>query len=393
MAKSTRSDRDRKSRDISTEARPFKHRTGRWAKKCRGKLIYLGKVADDPDGKTAWKEWLRIGNDLRNGIEPSKETAAVSLGQLVNEFLNAKRQLVESGERSERTLTELIAGGRVLCKVLGKTHPADSIGPDDFARVRQDIVKRCGSIRSANQISRIKSIFKWGFENGKIPHLPRYGDFKKPSAKTIRLERAAKGERLFTRDEVLTLLESANVNMRAFVLLGLNAGLGQADIATLPNHAIKGEWLDYVRPKTGTNRRAWLWPETIAAVQAAAEASGEPTDPADAELLFRTSYGGCWIRMFKGFNDDRLSEQFRELLKRTGLTGRGLSFYRLRHLHRTLTDECLDWPAANAVMGHTDQTMSGIYRERVSDARIRRVCEYVRGWLFGSDRPESTVGE
>lgn len=388
MLKSNKRSRSRNRRAVKDEAPPFIHGKGttreRWAKKCRGKLIYLGWVKDDPTGEAAWEEWLRIGEDARNGVTPSKPTGGIALGQLVNDFLNAKRELVESGERSERTLTELIRAGRTLVKVLGKTRPAADIGPDDFAKVRRAITKRCGSVRTANEISRIKSVFKWAHDNGKIDHLPRYGDFKKPSAKTTRLERAAKGERLFTREEVLSLLKLANVHQRAFLLLGLNVGMGQADIATLPAHAIKREWLDYPRPKTGVQRRAWLWPETQQAVAAAMQASGPAEEPADEGLAFRTSYGGRWIVMYKGTPDDRLSEQFRTLLKRAGLDNRGLSFYRLRHLHRTLTDECLDWPAANTVMGHQDPTMAGQYRERISDERIRRVCAYVRRWLFGT---------
>jgi integrase len=86
--------------------------------------------------------------------------------------------------------------------------------------------------------------------------------------------------------------------------------------------------------------------------------------------------------MYKGTPDDRLSEQFRSLLRRAKLNDRGLSFYRLRHLHRTLTDECLDWPAANTVMGHADASMAGQYREKVSDQRVKRVCEFVRAWLY-----------
>ena len=136
--------------------------------------------------------------------------------------------------------------------------------------------------------------------------------------------------------------------------------------------------------QNGVLRRAWLWPETVEAVAASMQASGAAEDPADEGLAFRTSYGGRWIVMYKGTPDDRLSEQFRSLLKRAKLDDRGFSFYRLRHLHRTLTDECLDWPAANTVMGHADASMAGQYREKVSDQRVKRVCAFVRNWLFGT---------
>lgn len=133
---------------VREEARPFPHRSGRWAKKCKGKLVYLGKIADDPDGARAWKERLRIGEELRAGIDASKQTEGITLGALVNNFLNSKWELVESGERSERTLTELVRVGQQLTKVLGKTRPAADIGPDDFANVRRAITKRFASVRS-----------------------------------------------------------------------------------------------------------------------------------------------------------------------------------------------------------------------------------------------------
>jgi hypothetical protein len=50
----------------SRRARPrsnfplFRHATGRWAKKVRGKFIYFGKVANDPEGEAALNcGWIR----------------------------------------------------------------------------------------------------------------------------------------------------------------------------------------------------------------------------------------------------------------------------------------------------------------------------------------------
>ena len=35
----------------------FPHARGYWAKKVRGKLLYFGKVADDPKGEAALQKW------------------------------------------------------------------------------------------------------------------------------------------------------------------------------------------------------------------------------------------------------------------------------------------------------------------------------------------------
>jgi len=96
MSKSSKRCRSRNRRPVSEEAHPFPHGSGYRVKKCRGKLINLGRIADDSTGEAAWQEWLRIGEDLRNGVSPSKPTGGITLGQLVNDFLNAKRELVAS---------------------------------------------------------------------------------------------------------------------------------------------------------------------------------------------------------------------------------------------------------------------------------------------------------
>jgi hypothetical protein len=45
--------------------------------------------------------------------------------------------------------------------------------------------------------------------------------------------------------------------------------------------------------------------------------------------------------------------------------------------------------AVNAIMGHAPAAndMASIYRERISDERLRAVTDIVRTWLFGSTRP------
>jgi len=48
----------------------FPHATGRWAKKVRGRLIYFGKVADDPKGQAALDKWLDQKDALLAGHTP-----------------------------------------------------------------------------------------------------------------------------------------------------------------------------------------------------------------------------------------------------------------------------------------------------------------------------------
>jgi integrase len=74
-----------------------------------------------------------------------------------------------------------------------------------------------------------------------------------------------------------------------------------------------------------------------------------------------------------------------KLLRRLGINGRKrLGFYTLRHTFRTVADESKDQPAVDFIMGHVVPHMSAVYRETISDARLRGVADHVRKWLFPS---------
>ena len=53
-------------------------------------------------------------------------------------------------------------------------------------------------------------------------------------------------------DDLRKLIDSAGVPIKAMILLGINAGFGQTDVAALPVSALdlEGKWLDFPRPKT-----------------------------------------------------------------------------------------------------------------------------------------------
>ena len=96
------------------------------------------------------------------------------------------------------------------------------------------MAKRWGAIALGNEIQMIRSIFRFGYESQLLDRPLRFGPgFKKPSAKTLRITRAASGPKLFTPEQVHQLLAVATVNLRAFVLLGLNGELGNTDLAEL----------------------------------------------------------------------------------------------------------------------------------------------------------------
>ena len=87
--------------------------------------------------------------------------------------------------------------------------------------------------------------------------IPNFGsDFKRPSKKRYKEHKAEGGDKLFTRDEALKLLNGTlngvetkdkkgkrvwlapNSQLHAMIFLGINCGFGNTDVAELPPKAI-----------------------------------------------------------------------------------------------------------------------------------------------------------
>lgn len=174
--------------------------------------------------------------------------------------------------------------------------------------------------------------------------------------------------------------------MRAMVLLGINCGFGNADCGHLAKSNVNPDAavIDFPRPKTGIARRCVLWPETVVALREAPAARPNPKDEAHADLVFVTKYGLPWA---KDTADQTLAKEFGKLLRALGLNGRkGLGFYTLRHTFRTVADEAKDQPAADYITGHETPHVSSVYRETISDERLRAVSDHVREWVFGEEK-------
>lgn len=180
------------------------------------------------------------------------------------------------------------------------------------------------------------------------------------------------------------MLASANPRLKAMILLVVNCGFGQADCATLPRSAVDlaGGWLTHPRAKTGTARRAKLWPETVAALEAVLALPRNPQRAEYAALVFLSADG---LPIVRG-SLDTVRPAFVAMLKRLDLQRPGRGFYGLRHSFATIAGGTGDQIAVNAIMGHTDSSMAANYRHGIDDSRLVAVAEHVHAWLWESSR-------
>lgn len=358
----------------------FAHDNGQWCKKIRGRQIYFGPWGN-PDA--ALTKWLAEKDYLLAGRTPPANLNGPTLRDLCNRFLTYKQSLVDTGELRPRSFADYHrVCGRILTS-FGKERFLDDLTAEDFERLRGELAKTLGPVALGNEIGRVRVVFRYGYDAGLIDKPMRYGaGFKPPSQRTLRLERSAKGLRMFEADQLRAMLKAARPKLHAMLLLGINCGFGNSDCGKLPLKALDliGGWVNYPRPKTGVARRCPLWPETVKALQDVIERRKQPKDADDAGLMFITSHGFSWS---KDTRDNPVTKETIKLLRTLGLHRPGLGFYSLRHTFETIGGESGDQVAVNHIMGHADASMAGVYRERISDERLRAVTDHVRKWLFG----------
>lgn len=355
----------------------FAHNNGQWAKKIRGRHRFFGTW---DDWKAASDRYERERDALYAGRDPRGAGDSLSVNDGVNTFLTAKLSLVQSGAIKQRSYDDYEHTCRDVIKAFGRTRSIASLVPSDFDDLRKTLAKRFGPVRLTSEVTRVRVLFKYLHDACYIEHPVRFGPhFKKPSAMQLRLARAESGNKLVSPYELQTLLANANNTLKAMIYLGINCGLGNADIGNLHySHLdMRGGWLVFPRPKTGIQRKAKLWPETIKALIAVPHRT--PVNPADKVCVFLTYFGRPWTSSSR---DTPVAKEFCKLVKSCKLERDGLSFYSLRHTFQTIAEEAKDHPAVRYVMGHVPSAsdMSSVYRQAMSDERLKAVADHVRKW-------------
>lgn len=334
---------------------------------------------------TSWVDRAKARTVPRSGgvAVPARRVSDPTLEQLCAAFLEAKHASVLGGELSPKTFDGYGRACADVIVVLGAARRAASVGPADFAMLRDAIGSRLGPCGLATYIRMVRTLFKWGWRCEFLDRPIRYGDeFEQPSKAVIRKSRLER--RVYTATEIRKILHHASGPIRAFVLLGINCAYGQTDCSELPatvaRDAIRTGIIRFARPKTGIEREAVLWPETVTALTVSARVEGQ---------AFLTRRGNRWVRVkvhrdargaiTKVTGIDAVRLEFDKLCQLAGV--RRCGFYALRRTFRTVADETTDNHAAARVMGHLIPGMAEAYIAHISRERLEAVSDHVRRWL------------
>ncbi|MSQ97625.1 MAG: hypothetical protein EXR98_24175, partial [Gemmataceae bacterium] len=304
------------------------------------------------------------------------------IADLCNRFLTTKRRALDANEIVDRTFSDYYLTCERIIRFFGHDRRVDDLAADDFELVRAEMAKTRGPVALGSEINRIRVVMKYAFDQGLIASAVRYGQsFRRPSKKVLLQQRNARGPRMFEAPAIRKLIAAAKPPLNAMILLGINCGFGPTDLVRLrlSNLDLKKGWVDYPRPKTGVHRRCPLWPETVTALQQWLAVRPEPVDASQDDAVFITNSGGNWNGRSTGSD---VTAAFRQLLKSTMHYRLGIGFYALRHGFETIGGDSRDQVSVDHIMGHSRGDMASVYRERISDERLKAVTDHVRKWLF-----------
>ena len=369
----------------------------------------------DPKGESAIKEWVARKDAIHAGLDGLRVSRdpvdGLTLGELAGRFLVSQRDRMSTGELSAATYGDYVRELRLFTSTAGIQGLVAAMKPDHFAAYAKhlSVKRKLGPHARKRIIAYVKAMFHWGAAMG-LHAAPTFGrDFRAPdtSPAATRKRKAREGEadhsdRILTGDELDRLLSVAPPQFRALILVGVNCGLGPADLGRLRWRDIDmgtGE-LDMPRGKTGADRRGYLWKRTRRALERVQTLKHNrlaiKRDGQDA-LVFVTRKGLPMYREVETFKTDdsgnkvssgvkvsqAVSITFGRLVERAKLAGVGVTFYRLRHTFKTLGKQANDRDALDLAMGHIQPGIGKVYdHEEIGLDRLRRVSVAVKRRLW-----------
>lgn len=361
----------------------FLHGNGQWCRKVKRKAYYFGSDLD-----AALERWADEKDHILAGHAPPRKDGKPTLAELANLYLADSRQRVKEGVvRADHTSSVKAMTDLVIGTVGGQAKP-DTMTPTQWASVRSamsvsKVGKQVAQATLQGRMARCRAFLTWCIKLKHVKAIDTADSLTPPAKRLLRREKTAKGKRLWDASDLRKVIDASPVAFKPVLLLGINCGMGAADIAALTRSQWKPgqEYLDCPRNKTGIDRRVWLWPETREALAAAVAKRATPAKQKWENRLLLTVRGNPWSRVGESGTNDLVHSQLNDCKRDAGVT-KG-QHYDCRRTFRTKASAVCDLEAIDHCMGHSGKGEGATYVQEISDERIRKVCSHVRTWLYG----------
>jgi hypothetical protein len=333
-----------------------------WYKRVAKTPRWIVSVRECPSGEEADRFFERHFQKLASAPPPRSDALAVR--HAANLFVETKEQ---SGLH-QGTVRDYDDTMLRLIRCVGGERTLDALGADDARLFVADMMSKLGPDRRQKHLINLRGFVRWCGRQG-ISIGWTLDDLPLIRKKVMRREKSQRRKRPWTVAEVRRLLRHGSDRMRAAMLLALNAAMGPEEIVQLTGADVRGGVIDKPRAKTGVERFAPLWNETLAALAAVPR----PKNGGGGGWLFPSRRrGGAGGHVKPAV----LIRRFRALCDRAGVRPDGL--YNFRRTFRTIADEFGDQRAAARVMGRELPDIDTVYVLTVKRDRIERMLDHVR---------------
>ncbi len=352
----------------------FHKPTGQYYVTRGGRRIYLGT-----DREAATEKYHRLALDVAVP-EPPPAEAPIFAKDLANRFLAAQ----EANWRNPRVTLKCYRDwlGRFLTD-----HPklmAGDLTVERFAAWKLSLRRRGYAAESINHyLSAVRAMYTFADDSSILNSAPRLKRIKNE-----RPHQCGSAERpLYTAAEIRRLLDNADVQLKAMILLALNCGFGPKDLHDLKWSDIRGERVTLPRSKTGVSQTFLLWAETQRALDEVRQARLFLVERLKKRGRHRSDDGYVFVTYFwRAWKKDSIAEQFRKLCKVSGVPCYGI--YRLRHCASTAMSLVANPHVHRKFMRHS-QLQQQVAYTHTPDVEVDTAVEQAKAKLLPSVTEDS----
>ena len=205
--------------------------------------------------------WIFSGGT--KGFKQTSQTGKpTTIRELVDAYLALRKSQADSGDMSVAMFSDdyyQLENFVAYCERVKRTKLSEVVTPDHLTAHRASF-NGGNKVTLWHAVKAVKRLLTWGWQQERVETLPRnLDDYAK-------VERPKPLPKFFTVDEVKAMYAEATPRMRLYVLLALNGGFTQIDIATLAHGMIDWETgiISRDRNKTSVPQGCKLWPTTLA---------------------------------------------------------------------------------------------------------------------------------
>ncbi len=220
-----------------------------------------------------------------------------TLKSCMDRFLNDKTASASAGELSAARVYALRLHLNDFAKWAGHSLPVVEINGQTLIDFRVELLKKVQANKwsrttASDRLTTVKSFVRWLWQIEAIPTLPRIMDGRSAA---LNIGSSHAEIVVFTKDEISTLLQKASDRTRLYILLMLNCGMTQKDIADLQHSEVDWTAGRITRKRSKTRKHEnvpevcyVLWPETLRLLKQ------ERSQKAAGNVLLNENGGPIW---------------------------------------------------------------------------------------------------